>query len=173
MRRFERLQTLVSRTTMSLAVALTGLTVAACMPVPADDFSMLGDDVFARAVVEAHSDKNLTPGHSSGVNGVGSIDPVRLGERATQLFVGKPKDEVVSLFAASQGQCAPQLPDASMRCEIVKTWRLKNTGGDFNTQNWSAPSARLIYLFSLDASGRVRAAKVEIVDVTKYKPIRG
>lgn len=148
-------------------------TLAGCMPVAIDDFTVLGKDVLSDLLRHSYSAVNLTPGYSSGSIGVGRIDQSKLELLANDLFIDQEQGRVENIFIGNRGECIPgAAPDAKL-CSFVRKWRLKNIGGGFDTSNWSDPAAKVNFTFTFDVHGRVQNVSLYIVDVTEYKVIKG
>ncbi|WP_157778637.1 hypothetical protein [Massilia violaceinigra] len=153
---------------LSLVAALAG-----CLPVAADDFSVLGNDVLSDLLRKSYSNVNLTPGYSSGTSGVGRIDKEKVNSYASELFTGQDRNKIEEIFVKNRGQCTSSVNREVILCNFIRKWKLKNIGGSFDTSNWSDPAANIEIAFLFNELGQVRSINLEMINVTEYKVIRG
>jgi hypothetical protein len=148
------------------------IMLTACMWLPAarDDFSVLGDDIFSSLIKETYS-------KSKGCDAFKNcLDKTEANKIAKKTMLGKTAKEIIALFGKEGGQCSSITQDVNEKlliCNIVRTWRLKNIGAEFDTSNWSDPAVKLLYRFSLGSLETVTNVELELIDVTKHKKIRG
>ncbi|MDQ1920709.1 hypothetical protein [Massilia pseudoviolaceinigra] len=161
-----------NRSATFAALALVA-ALAGCMPLAADDFSVLDNDVLSDLLRKSYSDINLTPGHSSGSIGVGRIDRLKFNSLASELFVGQDRNKIEEIFWKNRGQCAQSVNQEVIVCNFIREWKLKNIGGSFDTSNWSNPEANIEIAFLFNTLGRARTIHSEIINITKYKVIKG
>lgn len=147
--------------------------LAGCLPTAVDDFSVLDKDVLSDLLRKSYSPVNLTPGHSPGSIGFGRIDKIKIENLAKELFLEKDRNEVKNIFLKNQGECNPSADSSEIVCSFDRKWKLKNIGGSFDTSNWADPAAKVEINFSFDDLGKARSLNLKLINITKYKVIKG
>jgi hypothetical protein len=158
-----------------LSVIILLILLTGCyLPAARDDLEVLGDDSFSNLIRYAYSEKVL-PGR--GTTGISRIDITKAALFTERIMLGKSALELTVLFYLEGGHCSPMVMVVDKKllvCEVVRTWKLKNIGGPFDTKNWSDPAVKLVHQFVISEPTQVaEKMTLEILDATLYKQIKG
>lgn len=155
-----------------MALSIT-VTLMGCLPLAADDFTVLDKDVFSNLLRESYSSVNLTPGDGYGIVGVGRIDQSKAASFANNLFVEQKRSSIQKVFLENNGVCNATATRNEMICSFVRKWMLKNSWGGPGTENWPDPAAKVEMKFMFDDSDRITNLILKIIDITEHKEIKG
>ncbi|MDM5176769.1 hypothetical protein PO883_06110 [Massilia sp. DJPM01] len=155
-----------------LAISLTS-TLNGCLPLAADDFTVMGKDVLSDLLRNSYSTVNLTPGNAYGTVGVGRIDKSKVEVLANNLFVAQKRNDIQEIFAINAGVCRLGVTHKELICTFIRKWKLKNSWGGPGTENWSDPAAKVEIIFIFNELERLKDLSIEIIDVTEKKEIKG
>lgn len=162
-----------------LIVVCCAFVLSGCMATSVwkDDFTQIGDDFLSKLVKDSISEVNPDPHHYD------EIRQSNVMKNGKTFFVGKNEEDVSAIFNKNGGRCTSvnlsieHNIENILKCEISKTWRLRNIGYPYFDlikdipDYWPIPGVKLIFKFNLSPNKDVTNAEIETVDITVEKNI--